>query len=175
MYLDKAKLLKGSAKARRQTIGGIALTAFFGFAVCGALAGEGKLQEHLSVYLFCLLASLLLLCSGFLSRRRLDSAQAYSAALSASRKSELLISELSGSVGKSSGQVSKELRWLIAKGYVTNCSFAVDGVEKVVLNNVPESRGEFIVVECPHCGAGNSIRRGASGRCEYCGGQIKGE
>ncbi len=182
MYLDKEKLLRASARARRQMIWGIVLTAFFGLATYWGLVDHEGLRDGLDVYLLCLIPSLLLLGLGLFRRGRLGSAQAYSTALSASGKSEMLVTELSASVGKTSAAVSKELRWLIAKGYVVDCSFAVDGVEKIVLNAAPavQSRNAapafaFVTVECPNCGASNSLRRGSTGRCEYCGGQIVGK
>ena len=176
MYLDQNKLLRDMARAGRRRVVGLVLTALFGLGtVWGVIDYEG-LRSGLDVYVFCLAVSLWVLVPAVQRRRRLKAAKAYEAAFSQSRRPELTLTELAAGLGRDSvAAMEKELRWLLDKGYLVNCGIVADGVEKVVLSGVPETRSEFIVIECPHCGAGNSLRRGAAGRCEYCGGAIKGE
>ena len=172
VYLDKEKLRRGAAGTKLRLIGAIVLTAFFALATFWGLIDYEGLRSGLDVYAAFLALGLVLLTLSVTAHRRLGSAQAYAAAFSGSRKADLPLTELAENLRKNSATVEKELRWLLKKGYLTDCRLAMDTVPRIVLDKVPDPDADYVTVECPHCGAGVRLRKGRSGKCEYCGGQV---
>ena len=128
MYLDKEKLRRGAAGTKLRLIGAIVLTAFFALATFWGLIDYEGLRSGLDVYAAFLALGLVLLTLSVTAHRRLGSAQAYAAAFSGSRKADLPLTELAENLRKNSATVEKELRWLLKKGYLTDCRLAMDTV-----------------------------------------------
>ena len=63
----------------------------------------------------------------------------------------------------------KTLDRLVARGYLQNVS--VDFSSNKVILALPASAVEhieFVIVECPSCGASNKVQKGKTGKCEFC-------
>lgn len=91
------------------------------------------------------------------------------------------IDQIASSVGKPYAIVTRELRVLIAKGYLKN-AYINDGAREIILpdrSTVSNSSSGSVtaaqttrIVTCPCCGANNTIS-GDLGECEYCGSPVK--
>ncbi len=70
----------------------------------------------------------------------------------------------------------KTLDRLTAKGYLQNV--AVDYSSNKVLLALPAEAVEhieYVIVECPSCGASNKVQKGKTGKCEFCDRPLSGE
>ena len=172
MYLAKDKLDRDAAKNRRRLFWTIVMTAFFALSTFWAITDYEGLRSGLSVYAAFLVLGLFLLARAAADRRRLNMASTYAAAFADSRKPELPLQDLAESLGKSGAEAEKELNWLLDKGYLTDCSVLPGPAPRVVLGRFHDPEADFVVEECPHCGANVKVRRGRSGRCEYCGSTV---
>lgn len=85
---------------------------------------------------------------------------------------------MSGSLGIKLNEVIADLDWLIQHGKLRGAYIDRDQQRLMLLNSktqMPGSDGAaYVTATCPACGASVKVVKGASGKCEFCGGPING-
>lgn len=169
MYLDKKKIVREKRSVRIQLVPAALLCLFWGAGTLWGITDYNGMRDGMEVYVIFLILSLVWLYTCLRRRARLDAASRYAAAFSGDRDGEIPLEELARMLKKDSAAVEKELHWLVERGCLIHCGFVTEGVEKIVLKGAPGKEGGFVSLECPHCGGSNVLRRGGTGKCEYCG------
>ena len=174
-YLDEKGVRRLTWKQKRRKIIGACLVGFFGLASILSLVDYVPgLRENLPVYVGFLIPSVLLLLLGLRAGQDLELARRYNSIFSNDQDGVVEFSELRKATGQEAGQISKDLERLFRLGLFQGCTLRQENVPSVVLANADEDGAGFVVVTCTHCGAPTRIRAGSSGKCEYCGGRIRG-
>ena len=176
MYLDEKRIARGKRGVKIRLVLAVCLCLLWAMGTVWGITDYNGMRDGMEVYVIFLVLSLIWLYICLRRRGRLDAAGRYASVFAGDRDGEIPVQELARMLKKNRAAVVKELRWLVEKGYVVNCGFVTEDVEKVVLEGAKgQTEGGFISVECPHCGAGNLLRRGAAGKCEYCGGYLSAD
>ncbi len=74
--------------------------------------------------------------------------------------------------GYSELKVKNDISILTRKGIFRNVTFGWQGAMVIMM---PETQGDFITVDCPHCGSAISMRVNGGARCEHCGTYLRSE
>ena len=166
LYLSRAVMGTAAIKKYLLTILGALLTAFFGIGLVLTLT-DPSMRENLAVCAVFLVLSALILWRGVQAGRHMQLARRYQAIFAEDRDGMLSVEELVSQTGKSGQQIAKELEMLFRRGFFKDCSLQRSPLG-VRLSGGGKKQAVFLTVTCPHCGAGNRIRAGEQGFCEYC-------
>ena len=143
---------------------GILLAA--GISVLADDIREGDPDLWASVVLDALIA--LPIVRILLRWRRASIARTIARGLVNEKREEVPVDELA-SVTKVS-DLSRKLHWMIEKGYLKDLKYDLRSSSLLLPKKAqPAAEAVYVAVECPNCGATNSIARGSSGKCAYCG------
>ena len=178
-------------------IGGFNSAIFFlGIILC--ITNYNDMRDSLGIAVFSTLLFMIPLVIGIRMGRLVRAARRYEPAMRFDEDGMVTVEELSGRTGVAQETVRKELDQLFQKGYMINCVYERNASPPHVrlLDPGPAFRvsfsasmgedgpkfqasagvggGSFVTVHCSSCGAENRIRAGMSGKCSYCGSQIKG-
>ncbi|MBO6008617.1 MAG: hypothetical protein J6P78_08685 [Lachnospiraceae bacterium] len=77
--------------------------------------------------------------------------------------------KLTGFTGQ---RVRTDIRVLTDKNILRNVTY---GLECAMVIMMPDTEGDFISVDCPHCGAQVQMRVGGGARCVHCGTYLRSE
>ena len=81
----------------------------------------------------------------------------------------LAFEKLTGFTGQ---RVRSDIRVLTDKNILRNVTYGWEGAMVIMK---PETEGDFISVDCPHCGAQVQMRVGGGARCVHCGTYLRSE
>lgn len=104
----------------------------------------------------------------------IEAANRYNAIFICDSDGIVTISELTKQTGKDPAGIIGEIDKLLNKGYLCGCTLKKEGQPCVVLSDGKADESGFVTVKCPACGGTTRIRTGSNGKCEYCGGELKG-
>lgn len=194
VYLENRKIMK------RKVLGLIAIIIsspfvfLWGFIfICAVFKVEGfDAQEDIAYSLGLLIPAAIVFILGLKTRRWAQRAKRYNDFFESRPTGEIFISDLASQMNIADSKVMKELDKLIHKDYLKNCILECGAYSKVILmgsdvrrysytndsiytnaNTYGNVRRETVRIECPHCGAPNTIVKGMNAECEYCGSAIK--
>lgn len=176
MYLKKSKMASSKAVSVVQMIVGMIGAVFFGFGVVAGLTGDPSLKDDLGIAIFLMLPFLWLVWLSVRKGQLRGAANRYNNLFERDQDGYIGLAEIADKVGRSQEQVTKDIRQLLRRGYLVNCTMEEGRRAQVVLRGEfqrPEE--QYVPVECPHCGATSMVRKGFLARCEYCGSEIKPE
>ena len=174
-YLDGNAVRRMERRTKRRTVSGGCLTVFFLLSTVMALANYSpEIRRGLLVYVGLLISSVLLLLLGLRDGRDLSLVCRYNDIFCGDQDGVVHLSELTETTGKQAGQLLGELERLFRLGVFQGCTLRQGSNPAVLLANAGANENGFIMVTCPQCGASSRIRAGTSGRCDYCGGALRG-
>lgn len=174
-----------------QMISGICVVLFFGLGVI-ALLSQGDIVSAIVCLIFVALGVWLIKVSRKTSKL-INEFKKYVAAIS--HKPDGYIPDIAASIGTSEDVVRTNLELMLKKKYFSNAyidkssnciiisgrqsgqNMANSANASMPTGNVPNmiSTVEMVTVKCPGCGGINTIAKGQTGECDYCGSGIKGE
>lgn len=173
MYLSNKAVSAASVKNTICTVLGGVFTVFFVLSVAMAIANVDGLRDGLIVYVFLLIPSALLWYKGIKGKRLTNRANYYNSIFVCSQDKMIPISELTKQTGKNTPTVIAELEQLLDKGYLCGCTLQRESQPCVILSDGDSIGAEFVVVQCEACGGTTRLRAGSTGKCEYCGRNLK--
>jgi hypothetical protein len=150
------------------------------FAALGTAVSvsEGITGEDVSMIIFFLAAGAVLIFLGRLMRANAAKYKKYINIVG--NQHMYLIDNIAGAAGLPADKVKVDLQKMIDKGYFTG-AYIDEANREIILpvhNVVPKQENNTVnevgtlVVTCKSCGANNTIVKGTTGECEYCGAPI---
>lgn len=153
------------------------LVAFAALGIAVSVS-EGITGEDVSMIIFFLAAGAVMIFIGRVMRANAAKYKKYINIIG--NEHMYLIDNIAGAAGLPADKVKVDLQKMIDKGYFTRAYIdeanrelimPVQNVAAKQENNTVNNAG-MIVVTCKSCGANNTIVKGTSGECEYCGAPI---
>lgn len=180
MNKSKAAIVISSIVEKLQLLAGILLLLLFGLLTIGSLA-DAKLASG-GFLPFCIVVDLIGIALIYFSRKRhrlIADFKKYVTILSNSANGS--IAALAASTGTSEDIVRKNVENMIKKKYFAAAS--IDQLSGQILFAQKEisqpsaaspNQPEKITVICKSCGGINTLSKGQTAECEYCGSSIQG-
>lgn len=179
-YLNEKLVYMHEAKKKVQMVIGGILTTFFVFGIVETIIGEIEMK-NIPVYVVFLIPSVYLLWCGIRTGMLINAARQYEMIFGYDDEGIITVEELSIQMGKPGYKTFRELKKVIQRGYLQNCTIRMGGHPCVVMDSVGYDEiyhgfnvSSTVEVHCSNCGTVNKIKIGESGTCQCCGAPIIG-
>lgn len=167
-YLNPTAVTVGTIRKHLLRLVGGFFTVIFTIALCMSITAPDMRQDWY-VSVIVLVPSILLLRRGIRAGRNLGLARRYGEIFAQDQDGVVELAELAEQTGKPPERVMAELEELFHRGLFRDCRLQTGEKPGVVLSSLGQGEQYFTVVTCANCGAGNRMRYGSRGECEYCG------
>lgn len=168
--VSQKAIKRARAKAVIQELFGWPVAILFGLVFFIDLGTGTDIPSLLILMAFTALG-VWLICLGFRKIKLIRLLPSYTERLKADP--EKSIDRLAATAGVSVKTAARNIRRMIALGFLPGCFFDQQS-NRVVSNASPAQAAavdpvKYVTVTCKSCGAENKIPEGGSGECEYCG------
>ena len=113
-----------------------------------------------------------MVCGSISSKRRLARAEIYNRIFEEDHDGMVSYTNFSKLTGFSTSQVRSDICSLYEKKIFKNITYGIEGAMIIMK---AETGGDFINVDCPHCGAVVTMRANGGARCVHCGTYLRSE
>ena len=176
MFLNKARIASAKASATIQLIFGGLLTFFSVVGMIGVIMGDESDKSKnspdagaIAVGFFILALSVLLIVLGLIKKMNITKAKKLSNIFEGDKDGIVNIKETAKLMGMPEHKFMSFFDSLIIKGYIRNASLNNENGLCILLTREGEADPELEYHKCPDCGATTPVRKGYSGKCQFCG------
>ena len=127
----------------------------------------------IAVDVIMLALSLLLLLLGIKKKILISNAKKLSNIFEGDKDGVVNVKEISSLMGMPEDKFMKFFDVLVKRGYIKNASLNNENGLCILLTREGDADPEIEYLKCPDCGATTSVRKGYSGKCQYCGSPLK--
>ena len=176
MFLNKTRIASAKVSSSIQFIFGGLLMFFSVVGIIGVIMGDKSDKSQSSpdagaigVGLFILLLSALLFLLGLIKKMNITKAKKLSNIFEGDKDGIVNIKETATLMGMPEHKFMSLFDSLITKGYIRNASLNNENGLCILLTREGEASPELEYLKCPDCGATTPVRKGYSGKCQFCG------
>ena len=180
MFLSESRIRSAGSSASKQIGFGIVLTFLWLVGLFSVITDDPNARTHgsstlsmIAVDLAMLLLSLFLLFVGINKKKTISKAKKLANIFDGDEDGVLIPSETAVLMGMPEHKFMSLFDKCIAREYIINASLNNENGIRILLTRNENKSADTECLKCPECGASTDVRKGYSGKCQYCGSPLE--
>ncbi len=173
MFLNKTRIASGKASATIKIVIGVLLLFFSVVGIIGLCMDEKSSKSPdagaITVGIVIMLLGFLLIFFGVLKNVNISDAKRLSNIFEGDDDGIVDVEKTAKLMGMTKNQFIVKFNKYICNGYIRNASLSNENGLCILLTREGEASPELEYLKCPDCGATTPVRKGYSGKCQFCG------
>lgn len=177
MFLNKARIASAKASATIKIVFGVLLLFFSVVGIIGICTDKKSSSSPdagtVTVGIVIMVLAALLVLLGFLKKKKIAKAKKLSNIFEGDKDGIINIKETAALMGMPEYKFMKLFDDFVTNGYIRNASLNNENGLCILLTREGEADPEMEYLKCPDCGATTPVRKGYSGKCQFCGSPLE--